>query len=593
MLLVIIGVAAGSVAVTPVATGPHSALAAGQRSEQIGVAGNAFPWEPHWETFQGLLDESQAGWTRVEIRWEMLQPRRDEWHWHHYDKLIGAYEERGFKQMGLLAYSAAWASSRSDTAFAPPSDLDAWEAFVRATAERYGDRVDAWEVWNEPDVAFFWGGVDGGQPEVYLELLKRAHRAIKAVDPDAIVVSGGVSGTGRGADFIHRMLDLGGGQYFDALGVHGYVPLGEIDGESFRSDHWARLRAVRERSGKPFWVTEFGWATRDVGEAEQANLLARHAPMLFDLGGVERIFFFQFKDPGDIPDYYGLTRADGSKKPAFGVAATFAARTVGLAFERRVNLGVDGVWAMRFSGADHTVDVVWSQYGAAEVWFPTASESVTLWRMDGGSETRQGTSGGFTLAVGRDPVFVERAGRVPSGGPAGCRHFAETNQTLCDGFLHYWERYGGLAIFGYPISPQLQEHGLTVQYLERAKLEHHAEAAGTEWEIVGELLGRASIAGREHETAFQPLDNLVTDSNCTTFPETAHRLCGGFRAYWEQHGGLWMFGYPISEEFVEGGYVVQYFERARFEWHPENEGTPYAVLLGHLGREFYQQRYSR
>jgi hypothetical protein len=52
-----------------------------------------------------------------------------------------------------------------------------------------------------------------------------------------------------------------------------------------------------------------------------------------------------------------------------------------------------------------------------------------------------------------------------------------------------------------------------------------------------------------------------------------------------------MFGYPISEEFFEGGSVVQYFERARFEWHPENEGTPYVVLLGQLGREQYQRRY--
>jgi hypothetical protein len=52
-----------------------------------------------------------------------------------------------------------------------------------------------------------------------------------------------------------------------------------------------------------------------------------------------------------------------------------------------------------------------------------------------------------------------------------------------------------------------------------------------------------------------------------------------------------MFGYPISEEFTEGGYIVQYFERARFEWHPENTGTSYEVLLGLLGREVYDRRY--
>jgi hypothetical protein len=211
--------------------------------------------------------------------------------------------------------------------------------------------------------------------------------------------------------------------------------------------------------------------------------------------------------------------------------------------------------------------------------------------MDGGSETLHGLAGGFSLSVGSDPVIVERAGQTPAAGEAGCRTFPETGQTLCDGFLYYWERYGGLSIFGFPISPQLQENGLTVQYLERAKLEFHPEAVGTEWVIVGELLGRTVTAGREHEEPFLPLANPAPDSTCTAFQETGHRLCGGFRAYWEQHGGLWMFGYPITEEFHEGGYIVQYFERARFEWHPENEGTPYAVLLGHLGRELYERRY--
>ena len=591
--LVILGALVGGLMGPPMARQQQAALAAGPRSDHIGVAGNAFPWEPHWEQFQTLLDESHAGWARVEIRWEMLQPSRGEWHWHHYDKLVGAYAERGFKQMGLLAYSVGWANGGgSGTVFGPPGDLDAWEEFVRATVERYHDRVDAWEIWNEPDVAFFWNGIDGGQPDLYVELLRRAHRAIKSVDPDAIVVSGGVSGTGRGAQFIQRMLDLGGGQYFDALGVHGYVPEGEIDNDGFRSFHWPQLRAARERAGKPFWVTEFGWASGDVGgEAAQANLIARHGPMLFDLGHVERIFVFQFKDPGNVPDYYGLVRSDGAKKPAFNAAATFAARTAGLRFERRVELGVDDVWSMRFSNAERTVDVVWSQSDSRTFTFPTASASATLWRMDGGSETLHGLSGGFSLTVGAEPVIVERAGQSPAAGNAGCQAFSETGQTLCDGFLHYWERYGGLSIFGYPISPQLQENGLTVQYLERAKLEYHPEAIGTEWVIVGELLGRTVTAGREHEGPFLPLANPTSDSNCTAFHETGHRLCGGFRAYWEQHGGLWMFGYPITEEFHEDGYIVQYFERARFEWHPENEGTPYAVLLGHLGRELYERRY--
>jgi hypothetical protein len=62
-----------------------------------------------------------------------------------------------------------------------------------------------------------------------------------------------------------------------------------------------------------------------------------------------------------------------------------------------------------------------------------------------------------------------------------------------------------------------------------------------------------------------------------------------FLAYWNTHGGLAQFGYPLSEEFseqLEDGqtYTVQYFERARFEWHPENADPQYQVLLGQFGR---------
>ncbi len=73
------------------------------------------------------------------------------------------------------------------------------------------------------------------------------------------------------------------------------------------------------------------------------------------------------------------------------------------------------------------------------------------------------------------------------------------------------------------------------------------------------------------------------------FEATGHTLQGAFYNYWKSHGGLWLFGYPLSEEFQEVSatdgkvYTVQYFERQRFEYHPEYKGTPNEVLLGLLG----------
>ena len=69
------------------------------------------------------------------------------------------------------------------------------------------------------------------------------------------------------------------------------------------------------------------------------------------------------------------------------------------------------------------------------------------------------------------------------------------------------------------------------------------------------------------------------------FAATGQYLDGEFMQYWQAHGGLPIFGYPLTPAFRENGYLVQYFERARFELHPENAGSPYEVLLGQLGKE--------
>ena len=84
---------------------------------------------------------------------------------------------------------------------------------------------------------------------------------------------------------------------------------------------------------------------------------------------------------------------------------------------------------------------------------------------------------------------------------------------------------------------------------------------------------------------------VVEPGPIITFPETGKTLGNGFKHFWEAHGGLAQFGYPLTDEFsltspTDGKvYTVQYFERARFEYHPEHKGTPYETQLGLLGRE--------
>jgi hypothetical protein len=182
-------------------------------------------------------------------------------------------------------------------------------------------------------------------------------------------------------------------------------------------------------------------------------------------------------------------------------------------------------------------------------------------------------------------------------------YFPETGYILRGVFKAFWERSGGVPVFGYPVSRQSSGSPIPTQYFERQRFEYHPENMGTDYEVLLGLLGSAEAEQRGllGTAAFQPAQP-DPDPNCRYVRETRHNVCDGFRGYWEQHGlelgdpgvsdreSLALFGYPISEEFVdaETGLTTQYYERARFEWHAENQG-PFAVLLGRLGASIVER----
>ncbi|HUS14407.1 MAG TPA: prolyl oligopeptidase family serine peptidase [Chloroflexia bacterium] len=168
--------------------------------------------------------------------------------------------------------------------------------------------------------------------------------------------------------------------------------------------------------------------------------------------------------------------------------------------------------------------------------------------------------------------------------------FPETGYCLRGEFLLYWRLNGGLTQFGYPVTPELVEGGRTVQYTERARFELH-NGSGV---LLG-LLGNSTTAGRT-DGAFRPATAGVVGTG-TFYPLTKHNLRPPFAAYWQEHGGLPVYGYPISEAFPEKSptdgkeYLVQYFERHRLEYHPEAQASGPTIQLGLLGRQAYARLY--
>ncbi len=166
------------------------------------------------------------------------------------------------------------------------------------------------------------------------------------------------------------------------------------------------------------------------------------------------------------------------------------------------------------------------------------------------------------------------------------RYFSETGHTVSGVFLTFFDTRGGLEIFGYPITDQFEENGRLVQYFQRVRMEWHPENPEpykVQLGLLGDLLGHRAppISASQIPPANHPQRRY--------YPETGHILAYAFLAYYDTHGGLDIFGYPITEFIIENGRIVQYFQRGKMEWHPENPRDR-RVQLGFLG-EIYAEKY--
>jgi hypothetical protein len=173
------------------------------------------------------------------------------------------------------------------------------------------------------------------------------------------------------------------------------------------------------------------------------------------------------------------------------------------------------------------------------------------------------------------------------------RRFPETGFCVSGPILSYWERNGGLPVFGYPISDLrvefVEDWSGPVQWFERDRLEDHGAQGILAGRLGADVLFNQGRAWQTFPRAFGDL------SGCEYFPLTGHSLCEPFLSYWRRNGRLERFGYPITEQVDEllvdptsgmrHPYTVQYFERRRMQFHPEYASTRSAVLLGLLGRQ--------
>lgn len=280
-----------------------------------------------------------ARWVRLDIDWSVIEADQGRFDWSEHDRLIDAARSADLEVLGMLAYSPPWARPPDSTDKHPPFDHGDFARFAAEAVTRYGpDGVAAWQIWNEPNSRLFWS--TGPDPELYGHLLEATAAAIRTVDPDATIVSGGLApAVDRPEDgwlspetFLTGLLGSAALAEVDAVGIHPYsFPARPLDRDSGSWNTFLRLPALHDRlieadvGPRQIWITEYGAPTgtheRAVSEDRQAVLITDALDAATDWPWLGPIFLYALRDDRDAPDdlerNYGLLRNDGSAKPAW------------------------------------------------------------------------------------------------------------------------------------------------------------------------------------------------------------------------------------------------------------------------------------
>ena len=275
---------------------------------------------------------------RVAVPWSVLEPRgpgQVEPHALAYlDRLVGDAAAGGIRVILTADSTPCWASSAPASLLRrcapggaskanawPPLDPSAYASFVAYLAARYGTRLAAIEVWNEPDQANedYLAGPE--KPQRYAAILRAAYPAIKQVAPSVLVLAGSL--VGSNGVFLRALYAAGIKGYYDGLAVHFYnLTLG-----SLRSIHEVQLA---NGDNTPLWLDEFGWSScwpAHSIEQEQACVtpklqgsdLANTYRELVHTPWVAAAVMYKLAD--STSEDFGLTNTSGARKPAFAAFA--------------------------------------------------------------------------------------------------------------------------------------------------------------------------------------------------------------------------------------------------------------------------------
>lgn len=223
--------------------------------------------------------------------WRFVQPQPDRFVFD--DEELGMYRKYGFRDfLGNFIRAPEWAvkvpehlkGQTSRYKFCPPKDFDQFEKFVYRTVSHFSPAIKYWEVWNEPYGHFWYGTV-----EELVELHKRAYRAVKKANPDALVVGGCISYANR--YFTESFFKAGGLKYMDILSLHYYIGQGNLSDRNYVRENmnFIKKRMKFYNNGKelPIWNSESGLPSRGFNRMFNGGMVGSHSPVAETVSCVE------------------------------------------------------------------------------------------------------------------------------------------------------------------------------------------------------------------------------------------------------------------------------------------------------------------
>jgi hypothetical protein len=303
-----------------------------------------------------------VGWIKHQVQWHTIEHGPDDFDWQNLDRVVDGADRYGFKILLSVTRAPDW-TREVELEGGPPADYAEFGRFMEQLAGRYRGRVEAYELWNEPNLAREWRG-DTLDPSRFASLVAAGASGVRAADPDAIVVSGAPAVTGiddgktalADRSFLSGMLEAGIAEHVDAIGAHPYgyanPPHESVADETHtatsHNDHptfffrdtledYHRIMLEQGVEDHQIWVTEFGWPSpegigemdmtgweygREVSEAEQADYVVQAFHMGDQRPWVGPMFLWNLNlahiwGADNTFSAYSLVRPDGSLRPAY------------------------------------------------------------------------------------------------------------------------------------------------------------------------------------------------------------------------------------------------------------------------------------